>query len=102
MSALGFIETSGRLGAIVATDIALKTANVRLISLSRTSGGLITLIIKGDVAAVHSAIEKARKEAKTICTYVTANIIAQPAADILTTIEMLSKKEKKAFKEKKY
>lgn len=94
MSAIGFLETSGRLGAIVATDIALKTANVELVSLSRTSGGLITLIIKGEVAAVHAAIEKAQKEAKILCKYVTTNVIAQPADDTLATIEKIKQKRK--------
>ncbi|MFX1506679.1 MAG: BMC domain-containing protein [Promethearchaeota archaeon] len=94
MAAIGFLETSGRLGAIVATDIALKTANVELVSLSRTSGGLITLIIKGEVAAVHAAIEKAQKEAKVLCKYVTTNVIAQPADDILATIEAINQKRK--------
>ena len=100
MSALGFLETSGRLGAIVATDIALKTANVKLISLSRTSGGLITLIIQGDVAAVHAAIDKAQIEAKLLCEFVTANVIAQPAADIVTAIKMIEKKEKRLKRKK--
>ncbi|MFX0122152.1 MAG: BMC domain-containing protein [Candidatus Hodarchaeota archaeon] len=94
MSAIGFLETSGRLGAIVATDIALKTANVKLISLSKTSGGLITLIIQGDVAAVHTAIDKAQIEAKALCEYVIANVIAQPAADIVNTIKKISKNKK--------
>ncbi|MHA2203720.1 MAG: BMC domain-containing protein [Candidatus Hodarchaeales archaeon] len=93
MSALGFLETSGRLGAVVATDIALKTANVKLISLSKTSGGLITLIIQGNVAAVHAAIEKAEMEAKLLCKYVTSNVIAQPADDIVSSIKMLNKKK---------
>lgn len=99
MSAIGFLETSGRLGAIVATDIALKTANVKLVSLTRTSGGLITLIIRGEVAAVHAAIEKAQKEVKVLCKYVTTNIIAQPADDILTIIEMISQKRKSLKRE---
>ena len=98
MSAIGFLETSGRLGAIVATDIALKTADVKLISLSRSSGGLITLIIQGDVAAVHAAIDKALKEVKTLCKYVKANVIAQPADDVVTIIEMIKKKKRRSDK----
>jgi microcompartment protein CcmL/EutN len=101
MSAIGFLETSGRLGAIVATDIALKTANVELISLHRTSGGLITLIIQGEVAAVHAAIEKAQKEAKVLCKYVKTNVIAQPADDILTSIKMTTQKRRGLKKEHK-
>ena len=84
MSAIGFLETSGRLGAIVATDVALKTANVKLISLRKASGGLITLIIQGDVAAVQTAIDKAKIEAESLCKYITTNIIAKPANDTIS------------------
>jgi microcompartment protein CcmL/EutN len=91
LSALGFLETCGRLGAIVATDVALKTANVKLISLQKSSGGLITLIIKGDVAAVQSAINSAKIEAQRLCAYVRTNVIPAPAADTLDTIKTFSR-----------
>jgi microcompartment protein CcmL/EutN len=91
MSALGFLETCGRVGAIVAADVALKTASVKLISLQKSSGGLITLIIKGDVAAVQSAINTAKIEAEMLCVYVRTNVIPAPAADTLNSIKTLSK-----------
>ncbi|MHA2245595.1 MAG: BMC domain-containing protein [Candidatus Hodarchaeales archaeon] len=84
MSAIGLLETSGRLGAIVATDVALKTANVKLISLRKASGGLITLIIQGDIAAVQACIDKAQIEAESLCEYITTNIIAKPANDTIS------------------
>ena len=39
MKALGLIETRGMVGAIVAADIALKTAQVELINREHTKGG---------------------------------------------------------------
>ncbi|UCG90774.1 MAG: BMC domain-containing protein [Candidatus Heimdallarchaeota archaeon] len=91
MSAIGFIETSGRLGAIVATDVALKTANVRLLSLHKASGGLVTVIIQGDVAAVQVAIDTAQVEAQLLCEYITTNVIPKPANDTISNIKMISK-----------
>ena len=41
MKALGLIETRGMVGAIVAADIALKTAQVELINREHTKGGLV-------------------------------------------------------------
>ena len=100
MSAIGFLETSGRLGAIVAADTALKTANVKLISLHKSSGGLVTLIIQGNVAAVQTAIDKAQMEAKLLCKYVKSNVIAQPANDLVSTIKTISKKKRSIERKK--
>jgi ethanolamine utilization protein EutM len=92
MSALGFIETKGRIGAIVALDTALKSSNVKLISLNRISGGLVSVILEGEVAAVMTALEAARKEAEKVTSKVTITLIPHPAEEIHKTIEELGKK----------
>ncbi|XJS10938.1 BMC domain-containing protein [Aerococcaceae bacterium WGS1372] len=55
--ALGLIEVRGLLSAITATDAALKAADVRLIDKQTIRGGLTTVELFGDVAAVNSAVE---------------------------------------------
>ena len=56
--ALGFFEISGVVAAVDALDIMCKAADVRLATWERKLGGrLVTLVIKGDVAAVKQAIE---------------------------------------------
>ena len=92
MTAIGFLETRGRLGAIVATDIALKTADVKLISVRKASGGLVTLIIQGDVAAVQAALTAAQIETQLICKRVRTHIIPRPANE--TRIKMINKWKK--------
>ena len=57
--ALGMIETRGLLGAIEAADAALKSASVSLIGTQKAGGGLITVLLSGDVAAVRSALDAA-------------------------------------------
>lgn len=57
--ALGMIETRGLLGAIEAADAALKSASVSLIGSRKVGGGLVTILITGDVAAVRSAVDAA-------------------------------------------
>ena len=54
MLALGLIETKGLIGAIEAADAMLKAANVRLLEKSLATGGLVTITIAGEVAAVQS------------------------------------------------
>lgn len=55
--ALGMIEVRGMLGSLVAADAALKAADVELVGNRRIKGGLTTLEVMGDVAAVYAAVE---------------------------------------------
>ena len=50
--AIGLIETQGLIGVIEAIDTACKTAAVEVLGREKLGGGYITVIIKGDVAAV--------------------------------------------------
>ena len=56
MQALGMIETRGTLAAVEAADVMLKAANVILVEKTKAGGGLVTVIIAGDVAAVKAAV----------------------------------------------
>jgi len=58
--AVGLIETQGFTAAFEAIDTALKTANVEVLAREKLGGGYITIIIKGDVAAVRAAVDAAR------------------------------------------
>ncbi|MHA1973806.1 MAG: BMC domain-containing protein [Candidatus Hodarchaeales archaeon] len=91
MSALGFIETRGRIGAIVASDIALKTSNVKLLSISRVSGGLIMVAIEGEVAAVDAALNSAKSAAEKVCKKVIISLIPNPAEEVRQAIYNLTK-----------
>lgn len=57
VKALGLIEVHGKLGAILAADAAVKAANVNLLGSEVIRGGLTTIHIIGDVAAVKAAVE---------------------------------------------
>lgn len=57
--ALGMIEVRGMLGAVEAADAALKSASVRLLRSRKVGGGLVTVFLTGDVAAVRSAVDAA-------------------------------------------
>ena len=55
--ALGMIETKGLVGAIEAADAMVKAANVHLIGEQQIGSGLVTVMVRGDVGAVKSAVE---------------------------------------------
>ena len=78
MKALGLIETRGMVGAIVAADIALKTARVELINREHTKGGLVCIEFEGDVAAVKASVEAAVTAIKDMGIYVGSHVIPRP------------------------
>ncbi len=57
MEAFGFIETFGYVCSVEAADAALKAANVKLVGRQNVKGGILTIIVKGDVGAVKAAVD---------------------------------------------
>lgn len=57
MEALGMIECRGLVAMIEAADAAVKAANVRLVGYEKIDAGLVTAIVRGEVAAVRAAVE---------------------------------------------
>ncbi len=92
MEALGFIETCGRIGAIVAADAALKAANVNLISLKRVSGGLVLVILEGEISAIKEAIDSAKNQLEIISCDLLTNDIPRPAKETIKIIEKVRKR----------
>ncbi len=72
-NALGMIETKGLVGAIEAADAMVKAANVELVGKEIVGGGLVTVMVRGDVGAVKAAtdavsagVERSRWEGPTL------------------------------------
>lgn len=57
MEAIGMIETKGLLAAIESSDAMLKAAEVRLLDRTFVGGGLVTITVTGDVAAVKASVD---------------------------------------------
>jgi microcompartment protein CcmL/EutN len=76
--AVGLIETRGLVAAVEACDAALKSADVKLISIDRVDAGLMTVKVVGEVAAVQSAVDAGRLAAARVGTLVAAHVIARP------------------------
>ena len=88
-TSLGFIEISGVVAAVDALDIMCKTSGVELATWERKLGGrLVTIVIRGDVAAVTEAVEAAAKNA--IKKPVASGVIANPHEEILRLIDLSS------------
>ncbi len=86
-TSLGFIEISGVVAAVDALDIMCKTSGVELATWERKLGGrLVTIVIKGDVAAVTEAVETASK--KAIRKPVASGVIANPHEEIMRLVNL--------------
>lgn len=82
MKALGMIEVYGKLAAVEALDSALKAANVKLVNVSRVGGGLVTIMITGDVGATKAAVEAGKAAAEQVGRIVSVHIIPRPSEDV--------------------
>lgn len=73
--ALGLIEVKGMLGAILAADAALKAANVQLLGNHSIRGGLTTVELLGDVAAIYAAVEAGVDSVKDMNVLISSHVI---------------------------
>ena len=80
--ALGLIETRGLVGAIEAADAMVKAANVTLVSKEEIGGGLVTVMVRGDVGAVQAAVEAGAEAAKIVGELVSVHVIPRPHSEV--------------------
>ena len=80
--ALGLVETRGLIGSIEAADVMLKTASVNLVGKEYSRGGLVTVEVTGDVAAVRTAVEAGAAAAARVGELVSSHVIPRPADDL--------------------
>ena len=76
--ALGMIETRGLVGAIEAADAMVKAANVHLIGKEHIGGGLVTVMVRGDVGAVKASVEAGGAAAKRVGELISVHVIPAP------------------------
>lgn len=77
MATLGMIEVRGYLGAVSVADTALKAANVTLSNAEVIRGGITTVELTGDVAAVNAAIAAAVQTAESLNCLLSSHVIAR-------------------------
>ena len=80
--ALGMVETRGLIGAIEAADSMVKSANVALIGKQQIGSGLVTVMVRGDVGAVKSAVEAGAAAAKRVGELVSVHVIPRPHGEV--------------------
>jgi ethanolamine utilization protein EutM len=78
LTALGMIETKGLVASVEAADAMVKAANVHLIGKVHVGGGLVTVLVRGDVGAVKAATDAGAAAAQRVGELVSIHVIPRP------------------------
>lgn len=82
LNALGMVETKGLVGAIEAADAMVKAANVEIIGREQVGGGLVTVLVRGDVGAVKAATDAGAAAASRVGELVSVHVIPRPHSEV--------------------
>ena len=92
--ALGLIETRGLVGAIEAADAMVKAAKVKFLGRQKVKGGLVAVMVTGDVGAVKAAVDAGAAACEQVGKLVSAHVIPRPHDDIDMMIPVQPETEK--------
>jgi len=81
--ALGLIETQGFTAVFDAIDTACTAANVEVVGKEKLGGGYVTVVIRGDVAAVTAAVEAGQANVAALGQLIAAHVIPRPSEAVL-------------------
>jgi microcompartment protein CcmL/EutN len=84
--ALGILETQGLTAILEATDAMLKSANVTLVGKEKIGAAYVTVIVKGDVAAVTAAVDAGSKAVGQLGKLIAAHVIARPHGELVALL----------------
>jgi ethanolamine utilization protein EutM len=82
LDALGMVETKGLIGSIEAADAMVKAASVVLIGKEYIGAGYVTVMVRGDVAAVKAATDAGAAAARRVGELVSVHVIPRPHSDV--------------------
>lgn len=82
MEALGIIETKGLTALIEASDAMVKAARVELVGYKQIGSGIVSAIVRGDVAACKAATDAGAAAAQRLGEVVAVHVIPRPHSDL--------------------
>jgi microcompartment protein CcmL/EutN len=81
--AIGLLETQGLVAALHATDDMLKSSNVTLVGKEKIGAAYVTIMVRGDVAAVQTAIETGKQTVQRLGgKLILGDVIPRPHPDL--------------------
>ena len=89
--ALGMIETKGLVASVEAADAMVKAANVTLIGKVHVGGGLVTVMVRGEVGAVKAATDAGAAAAERVGDLISVHVIPRPHEEVEYILPSLDK-----------
>ena len=80
--AIGLIETRGFVATIEAADAMVKAADVTIAGYKEVGGGLVSVMVEGEVAAVKSAVDAGAAAAKKVGQLLSVHVIPAPDEEL--------------------
>jgi ethanolamine utilization protein EutM len=81
--AVGLLETQGLVAALHATDDMLKSSNVTLVGKEKIGAAYVTIVVRGDVAAVQTAIAVGKQTVERLGgKLIQADVIPRPHPEL--------------------
>lgn len=77
-TALGMVETKGLIGSVEAADAMVKAASVHLVGKVHVGGGIVTVLVRGDVGAVKAATDAGSAAAQRVGELLSVHVIPRP------------------------
>ncbi len=96
--ALGMIEARSFPAVVEAADAMVKAAKVELVAYEKTGGGYVSVIVRGDVAAVKASCEAGQIAASRVGEVVAVHVIARPHVNVDATMPLGRQTEARAKK----
>lgn len=91
--ALGMVETLGLVASMEAADAMVKAARVKLLTKEKVQGGLVTILVVGETAAVKSAVDAGAAAAQRVGQLISTHIIPRPDDQIDDIIKGITRVE---------
>ncbi len=86
MYALGFVETEGYVPAFAVADAMVKAAKVEVIKKVWVGAGMVTIIVKGEVGDVNTAVDAGAAAANQVNALLALHTIANPTQELIDLI----------------
>ena len=86
MEAMGFVEAKGLVALVAATDAMAKAANIQIVKRIEIGGGLVTVVVSGDVGSVRVAVEAGVHVVGQVGELVNSLVIPNPAAGMMEAL----------------
>jgi ethanolamine utilization protein EutM len=84
--ALGMIETKGLVASLEAADAMVKAANVQIIGKVHVGGGIVTVLVTGDVGAVKAATDSGSVAAQRVGELISVHVIPRPHNELISIL----------------